>query len=176
MSSALSTAQGCQERQRTVENPHIQALQLACWSSTTALLCFIDMQITSYLPLKHHWSSKKIIKNTLYKMKVLTRFRFRCETCSWDLLWESQFCRWSLRQLWQRLQELLCQVWAQVGSLGLSSPTQELMWGWWEWVYNIYNDFINVSFCLFPSEMRNVERFSVKGEQIDLWLVPMLFP
>lgn len=48
-------------------------------------------------------------------MKVLIRFCFRCETRSWDLLWESQFCRRPLRQLRERLQELLCQMWTQVG-------------------------------------------------------------
>lgn len=56
-------------------------------------------------------------------MKVLIRLCFRCKARSWDLLWESQFCRGSLRQLWERLQELLCQMWSQVGPLPANTAT-----------------------------------------------------
>lgn len=82
-----------------------------------------------HLSLKHQWSSKKIINNTFYEMKALIRFCFRCETCSWDLLWESQFCWWSLWQLWQRFQELLCQMWTQVWSLPANMGTDSRVVG-----------------------------------------------
>lgn len=74
-------------------------------------------------PLKHQQSSKEIIKTPLYEMRVLIRFCFRCKTRSWDLLWESQFCRRPLRQLREGLQELLCQMWTQVGPLPANTAT-----------------------------------------------------
>lgn len=78
-------------------------------------------------------------------MKVLIRFCFRCQTRSWDLLWESQFCRRSIRQLWQRLQELLRQVWAQVGPLLASTGTAVMVVGMGSCHLQLFNSYLVLS-------------------------------
>lgn len=41
-------------------------------------------------------------------------FVCRCQACPWDLLWASELSRGSLRELWEGLQRLLCQMWCEV--------------------------------------------------------------
>lgn len=45
---------------------------------------------------------------------ILFVFVCRSKACPRNLLWASQLCRGSLRELWEGLQRLLCQVWCEV--------------------------------------------------------------